>query len=65
MMGFRENLRALREARGWSMRELADRAGVPMRTYQKWEMGAAQPKLDGVKKLLKVFGVSFTTLTKD
>jgi transcriptional regulator with XRE-family HTH domain len=57
-MGFKENLRRLRERFGLTQTEMARRAGVPFRSYQNWEMGSREPRLDGLSALAKALGVS-------
>ena len=58
LMGFKENLKRLREARGWTQGELALRAAVPFRSYQNWEAGGREPRLEALVRLARVFGVT-------
>jgi transcriptional regulator with XRE-family HTH domain len=64
-MGFKENVRRCRTALGWTLRQAADRAGVPLRTYQRWEGGEREPRLDGLKALAKAFGTTTDHLLRD
>ena len=45
-------LRLARARRGWSQRQLADAAGVPVSTVGRIESGARQPSLVTVSRLL-------------
>jgi transcriptional regulator with XRE-family HTH domain len=55
---FQENLRKLREKKGWTQTEAAQAAGVSFRSYQNWEIGGREPRLDALKKLAEAFGVT-------
>jgi transcriptional regulator with XRE-family HTH domain len=57
-MGFSENLRRAREAKGWTQSEAADHAAVPFRSYQNWEAGIREPRLDALVRLAAAFGLS-------
>lgn len=57
-MAFKDNLRKLREARGWTQAEAAGAAGVPFRTYQNWETGQREPRLNALVALAAAFDVS-------
>lgn len=58
-MGFKENLRRLREAKGWTQGEAASRAGVPFRSYQNWEAtGGGEPRLEALVRLANAFAVT-------
>ncbi|VTT97602.1 hypothetical protein : Uncharacterized protein OS=Oscillibacter sp. 1-3 GN=C816_01775 PE=4 SV=1: HTH_3 [Gemmataceae bacterium] len=57
-MGFKENLKRLREAKGLTQAAAAASAGVAFRSYQNWEAGIREPRLDALKKLADAFGVS-------
>lgn len=41
---------------GLSQRELADRLGVPLDTFRKWEYGTRVPKYKAMRTLAAVFG---------
>lgn len=54
-----QKLRQLREERGWTQREVAERIGVIPHTISDYECGRSFPGLDNLGKLQKLFGVSF------
>jgi len=63
MATFGERLRRLREARGWSQQELADRSGVPYITIYRCERGMHQePRVGVAAKLARALGVSLDVL---
>ncbi len=47
---------ALREQRGWSQRELADRAGMKQPQLARLETGQVEPKLDTLQRLAQAMG---------
>ena len=52
------NLQRLRIMAGYTQQEVADRIGVPIRTYQGWEMGKiGSANLTNSVKLADFFGV--------
>ncbi len=57
-MGFKENLKNLREAKKMTQAAAAEAAGVAFRSYQNWEAGVREPRLEALKKLADAFGVS-------
>lgn len=64
-MGFKENLRRLREAAGLTQTEMAKLAGVPFRSYQNWEIGTREPRIDALSSLAKACGVPVDELLGD
>ncbi len=64
-MGFKENLRTLREAKGLTQAAAAEVAGVAFRSYQNWEAGSREPRIDALKKLAEGLGVSVDELLAD
>lgn len=46
----------LREQRGWSQRELAERAGMKQPQLARLETGQVEPKLDTLQRLAKAMG---------
>lgn len=64
-MGFKENLRRLRERAGLTQAELARRAGVPFRSYQNWETGSREPRLQVLPPLAKALEVTVNDLLED
>lgn len=47
-------IRTLREALGWTQRELAERIGVDPLSVSRWERGAVKPSEAAVKALDKI-----------
>jgi transcriptional regulator with XRE-family HTH domain len=64
-MGFKENIKRLREQKGWTQTQAAQQADVPFRTLQNWEAGSREPRLDALKKLAAAYGVLVDELLKD
>jgi transcriptional regulator with XRE-family HTH domain len=62
-MRFGERLAKLREARGWTQQELAERSGVPYITIYRCERGQHQePRVSVAAKLARALGVSLDVL---
>lgn len=61
-MGLKENLKRLRTAKGWTQAEVAEKANVPFRSYQNWEVGIREPRLDALPRLARAFGVTLDEL---
>ena len=51
-------LKTLRLKNGYSQDELAESAGVSLRTVQRMENAEAVPRMDTVKRLFQIFGMS-------
>jgi transcriptional regulator with XRE-family HTH domain len=64
-MGFKENLRRLREEAGLTQTQMADKAGVPFRSYQNWEAGSREPGIAALAALAKALGVSVDQLISE
>ena len=56
--GLGPRLRSMRKQKGWTLRECAAAVGVSHVTVTHWENSVKEPRLDMLKKLSKVFGVS-------
>jgi len=57
------NLRTLRDLRGLSQHELAERVGVSRRTVARLEAGEiADPGIDQIRAMARVLGVDVTTM---
>jgi transcriptional regulator with XRE-family HTH domain len=54
-------IRELRERRGFTQPQVADRIGAQLRTYQKWEGGGGTSG-ENYERLAEVFGVSYDYL---
>ena len=61
---FGKRLRALREDRGWSQEEFADRAGLHRTYVSAVERGVRNPTLSVLERLAKALGVSMTELVQ-
>ena len=57
-----ENLRELRISRGPSQEEVARALFVSRQSVSKWENGAAEPGVDHLKALARLYGVSLDRL---
>jgi transcriptional regulator with XRE-family HTH domain len=55
-------LKALREARGWSLHELADRSGVALGTLARMEQGAVRARPETIAKLAAALGLTPSAL---
>jgi ribosome-binding protein aMBF1 (putative translation factor) len=63
MKTFGQRLKSIREQRGWSQSELAERAGVPYETIYRVERGTHQePRVSIAAKLARTLGVSLDVL---
>jgi DNA-binding XRE family transcriptional regulator len=58
----RAAMRRIREARGLSRQELADRVGRHVSSINRWEYGIKTPLLDGIGKLADALSVEYTEL---
>lgn len=58
-----EKIRVMRQCRDWTQEELAEKLGWSVNTYSKMERGNADIKLDKLKQLADVMGVSVQDLT--
>lgn len=63
-MGFKDNLKRLREKAGLTQAQAAAAAGVAFRSYQNWEAGVREPRLDALKALAEAFRVPADDLLK-
>ncbi len=61
-MAFGSRLRRLRENRGLSQAQLAEKAGVPIDSVQNWEQGRTRPRLEALGKLAGALGASVDAL---
>jgi transcriptional regulator with XRE-family HTH domain len=55
---FADNLRRLREERGWTQEQLADAAGLHLNHVSKLENCHREPKVRTISKLAKGLGVN-------
>lgn len=56
--GFGQTLRAFRKKKGFSQEELADIVKVSLKTVQRWETNARQPRIDEIRKLAQALNVT-------
>jgi transcriptional regulator with XRE-family HTH domain len=58
-----ERIKRLREKRGWTQQELADRVGIRYETINRIEnQRSAEPRLSVARDLARAFGVSLDYL---
>ncbi len=57
-----ENLRLLRREKGLSQEQVAQTLFVARQTISKWENGQAEPGVESLKALAKLYGVSLDRL---
>ena len=53
----KEKIRALRESRQMTQRDLAERLDVAVQSVSKWELGITQPRLPMLRKIASIFNV--------
>lgn len=58
----KEIIRQLREEKGYSQAQVAERLGVSRQAYIKYESGEVEPSVEAVRKLSKLYGVSYEDL---
>ena len=61
-MEFKDMIKRLREERGLTQEQLAERVMVTRQAVSRWETGETQPNTDTLKPLSKARGVSVNTL---
>ena len=61
-MAFKEKLKTLRTRVGLTQPELAEKAGITVRTLQRYESGVSYPKMDTVQKLADALETSVENL---
>lgn len=59
---FHNNLRNLRESRGYSQKELADMLSIPVTTYRNYENTLREPSYDILIKIANTLNVSVDEL---
>ncbi len=53
-----KTIRQLREERGWTQLQLANKLEVTPSTVYKWEAGRNEPKVSQLRAVARVFGVN-------
>lgn len=64
-MKIAEKIAKLRKSEGLSQEDLANELNVSRQTVYKWESGIANPELEKIKNIAKMFNVSFDYLMDD
>lgn len=62
---FAENLKLLRDERGYTLRDLAIKTGISKSMLQKYETGTSDPTLRKVKILADIYNVSINWLIRE
>ena len=62
---FPNNLRHLRERKGWTQESVAKMAGMAQQTYQRYEAGERQLKVNQLQVFAHVFGVEPSEIMDD
>ena len=57
-----ENIRALRNKKGLTQKELADLVHVTPQAVSRWESGDVEPSVATMQDMAKIFGVSIDEL---
>ena len=61
-MAFKENLRQLRRACGFTQEEVANVLGIDRSAYSYYESGKTEPKMTNLVKIARMYRVSTDTL---
>lgn len=64
-MGFKENLRFIRQAEGYTQQTLAEAMGVSRPTVTQWESGWSEPRMGTIKQIAATLNVSVADLISD
>ncbi len=59
---FSNNLKNLRNIKGFTQQNVADCLGIKRTTYTKWETGVAEPSFKYIKMLVKLFEADYNFL---
>ena len=57
-----QTIRQLREAKGWTQLELANKLEVTPATVYNWERGRYEPSASKLRAIAQVFGVSMDNI---
>ena len=58
----KDNIAMLRNVKGYSQEEVAERIGVSRQAYAKWEKGETVPDVERCQKLAELYGVTIDSL---
>lgn len=61
----KDNLAMLRNMRGFSQEETAERIGISRQAYAKWENGSTVPDIEKCSLLAEMYGVTLDSLIRD
>lgn len=64
-MGTGDNIRALRQAAGWTQAELGREIGVSGAVVSAWERGDGKPETDNLEALARLFRVSMEEIRRE
>ena len=64
-MSIGSNIRSLREERGFTQEQVADRIGITFQAVSSWERDEYKPDTDKLIKLAELFDVSVSALVED
>lgn len=64
-MFFKENLKRLRIQNNFTQQEIANQLGILLQSYQKYESGERQPKLNELDKFIIIFNCDYNELLKE
>lgn len=53
-----QRLVGLRKSHGFSQRDVAEKIGLPVRSYQRYELGESVPVISSIVALARLYGVS-------
>ncbi|MBY3222788.1 helix-turn-helix domain-containing protein [Rhizobium laguerreae] len=53
-----QRITEIRQARGWSMTEVANLTGVTTSAVSNWEAGNSIPRQESLEKIARIFGVT-------
>lgn len=57
-MEFKLKLKELRKEKGLTQKELAKKLNISVTGYASWEQGLAEPSLNAIKNICKIFNIS-------
>ena len=57
-MELKNKLKELRKEKGLTQKELAKKLNISVTGYASWEQGLAEPNLNTIKTICKIFNIS-------
>ena len=64
-MSIGTNIRSLREERGFTQEQVADKIGITFQAVSSWERDEYKPDIDKIMKLAELFDVSVSALVEE